>query len=89
MRGPRWHTTSVDFNMELMNVRCPVGIKQVDKDYFKMSRTNVNEAVLSLIQVIQGPQEIELQLTMEVYQNGVFKGSAVAKVFIIVTQYEF
>lgn len=89
MRGPRWSMTTVTFQMELVNARCPQHIERADKDYFRMERTNYNEAVLSLVKVMQGPQEVELQLTMEVYQNGQLKGSAVAKVFIIVSQFEF
>lgn len=88
MRGPQWDTTTT-FNMEMLNVRCPAGVPKADKSYFKMRRGNVNEVILSLVNIIEGPQEAELQLTMEVYQNGEYKGSVVAKVFIIVSQYEF
>lgn len=89
MRGPRWASTTVTFTMELVNVRCPRHIEKADKDYFRMERLTYNEAVLSLVKILKGPQEVELQLTMELYHNGQLKGSAVAKVFIVVTQYEF
>jgi hypothetical protein len=32
---------------------------------------------------------VELLLNMDMYQNGVFSGVAVVKIFIYVTQYEF
>lgn len=48
-----------------------------------------NEVLLNLIQSIQGPQEIELELTMTVYQNGLPSGSNVAKIFILVSEYSF
>lgn len=89
MRGPRWDTTSVTFNMEMLHARCPHGVARADKNYFHMRRTRMNEAVVSLGRVIEGPQEVDLQLTMEIYHNGEYKGSAVAKLFLYVSQYEF
>jgi len=51
-----------------------------------------NEAVIQLLTEIDGPQDIELQLDMNIYsrefrQNDeeVFFGTAVAKIFIFVT----
>lgn len=48
-----------------------------------------NEVLLNLVHPIQGPQEIELELTMTVYQNNFPSGSNVAKIFIIVSEYTF
>jgi hypothetical protein len=51
-----------------------------------------NEAVIQLLEEIEGPQDIELQLDMNIYsrefrQNNeeTFFGTAVAKIFIFVT----
>lgn len=48
-----------------------------------------NEVLLNLIQSIQGPQDIELELSMTVFQNGQPAGSNVAKIFIIVSEHTF
>lgn len=64
---------------------------RVDRNVFNLRRSSSlqNQAILALTRSIVGPQEIELQLNMEMYQNGVFSGIAVVKIFIYVTQYEF
>ncbi|GIY41156.1 uncharacterized protein CEXT_747461 [Caerostris extrusa] len=89
MRGPRFHTTTVHFTLELREARAPPGTSPTTQDYFRLRRTNYNEAMVSLARTIQGPQEIELDLIMKIYQNGLFAGSAVAKIFIFVTEHEF
>ena len=54
-----------------------------------------NEAVVQLLQEVDGPQDIELQLDMNIYskefrQNEeVFFGTAVARIFIYVTKDEW
>ncbi|XP_049805272.1 fibrillin-2-like isoform X3 [Schistocerca nitens] len=88
MRGI-YSTATVSFKMELLDARAPEGIPKATKDYFRLRRTAVNQAVISLIRSVAGPQEIELQLTMELYHNGLFSASAVARLFIVVSQYEF
>jgi len=55
-----------------------------------------NEAVIQLLQEVEGPQDIELQLDMNIYSREfqqhseeVFFGTAVAKIFIYVIQDEW
>lgn len=48
-----------------------------------------NEALLSLMQSIEGPQDIELELSMTVFKDGQPAGTNVAKLFIIVSEYSF
>ena len=95
MRGPLWPSASVQFSLELSDVRAPADIAEkqlrVDRNAFNLRRSTSlqNQAILALTKSIVGPQEIELQLNMEMYQNGVFSGIAVVKIFVYVTQYEF
>lgn len=89
MRGPRFSFTSVQFNLDLKSARAPEGIIPVTKDYFHIRRTAFNEVMLSIVKVIPGPQDIELELVMKIYHNGLFGGTAIAKIFIFVTRYEY
>jgi fibulin 1/2 len=73
----------------MLDSRAPVGISQVNKEFFQLRHTSPNQAIISLRKPIQGPQQIDLQLSMELYHGGVFGGSAVAKLSIFVSEYEF
>lgn len=48
-----------------------------------------NEVLLNLVRSIQGPQDIELELSMTVYQNGIASGSNLAKIIIMTSEYSF
>lgn len=92
MRGPLWQSATVQFNLELSDVRAPsAATEKVSRSVFSLRRStsSPNQAVLALTKSIVGPQDIELLLNMDMYQGGVFSGVAVVKIFIYVTQYEF
>lgn len=38
---------------------------------------------------LDGPQEIELEMTMSVFTRGLLRGKSVARLFIFVSQYTF
>lgn len=95
MRGPLWPSASVQFELEVSEVRAPADVVErqlrADRSAFSLRRSTAlqNQAVLALTRSVVGPQEIELQLNMDMYQNGVFSGMAVVKIFVYVTQYEY
>ena len=93
MRGPLWSSATVQFSLDLNDVRAPADLsgEKADRNIFSLRRStsSPNQAVLALTKTIVGPQEIELLLNMDMYQNNVFSGVAVVKIFIYVTQYEF
>lgn len=55
---------------------------------FSMQKMH-NEALLSLMQTLEGPQDIELELSMTVFKDGQPAGTNVAKLYIIVSEYTF
>ena len=89
MRGPLWSQTTVRFDLRLVEARAPGGVARATDHYFQLRRLQSNQAVVSLVRSIEGPQEIELELTMDVYHGATFTGKAVAKLFVFVTKYEF
>ena len=69
---------------------------RVGSDYFKVKEVGPNEAVVQLLREIDGPQDIELQLNMNIYskefqdtnpdRKEIFFGTAVAKIRVYVTE---
>ncbi|KYN31855.1 Fibrillin-3 [Trachymyrmex septentrionalis] len=89
MRGSYQSESTVHFTMALVDVRAPPGVERATESCFALKRPAPSQAVLVLTRTIPGPQEIELDLTMEIYQDATFVGSAIAKILIFVSQYEF
>ncbi|XP_012529954.2 fibrillin-1 isoform X2 [Monomorium pharaonis] len=89
LRGSHQPDSTIQFTMALVDVRAPPGVARATESCFALKRPIPSQAVLVLTRSIPGPQEIELDLSMEVYHDSVFVGSAVAKIFIFVSQYEF
>lgn len=89
MRGTHLPGSAIQFSMALVDARAPPGIARATESCFALRRPAPSQAVLVMTRSIPGPQEIELDLSMEIYHNTVFAGSAVAKLFIFVSQYEF
>jgi fibulin 1/2 len=42
-----------------------------------------------MVKSLTGPQEIELELAMELFKDGYYQGNAMAKLFIYVSEYDF
>lgn len=89
MRGTGQYGSTIRFRMELMDVRAPPGINRATESCFALRRPSVSQAIIVLVKSLQGPQEIELNLSMEIYNADSFAGSAVVKLFIFVSEYEF
>lgn len=87
--GPLWSGTESQFALDLLSARVPPHVVPATKDYFRLRNSGWNQAVIALVRPIPGPQELELQLTMNLYHNGLFGGVGVAKLFIHVSEYEF
>ncbi|XP_017892365.1 fibrillin-1-like [Ceratina calcarata] len=89
MKGYHSPGSTMQFTMALLEARAPAGVQRATESCFTLRRPAPLQAVLAMTRPIQGPQEIELELTMEIYHGPMFAGSAVAKLLIFVSQYEF
>ncbi|XP_012277054.1 fibrillin-1 [Orussus abietinus] len=89
MRGTHHSESTIRFSMALVAARAPPGVTRATESCFALRRPAPFQAILVLTRSIQGPQEVELDLSMEIYHNSMFAGSAVAKLLIYVSQYEF
>ncbi|XP_045518801.1 fibulin-2-like [Pieris brassicae] len=89
MRGPNWAYAKMRFQLRLVDVNAPPSVSQkADINSFLLTQTG-NQAVMSLVRSLEGPQSIELELSMELYSRGQFGGIAVAKLYIYVSEHEF
>lgn len=89
MRGPPFQNIGADFALNMKSVRSPQNVSQATRSHFQLRRISFNQAAVSLVQSIPGPQDIELELSMKLYRGNMFGGVAVAKIFIYVSEYEF
>ncbi|KAJ2941069.1 hypothetical protein O0L34_g13198 [Tuta absoluta] len=89
MRGPSWPNANMRFQLRLVNVDAPPSVNnKADINAFLLVHTG-NQAVMSLVRSLEGPQSIELELSMELYNGEQFGGIAVARLYIYVSEYEF
>ena len=93
MRGPHSHHRRLSFDLELISAQDPyTGESRVTRDMFRLDHVSDHEALVRLMEEIQGPQDIELKLNMNIYsrefrvEEEIFFGTAIAVIKIYVTQ---
>jgi len=90
MRGPVLSVTTVHFDLNLLRATIgKYGVPEATREDFHLRRTAYNEAMISLVKSLQGPQDIELELEVKLYHNGLYGGSSKALLFIYVSEYEY
>lgn len=87
LAGPH-HYQMIDFDLKLVTVDAAPHVRAVDLHYFDLEK-RTNEAQLNLRKSIEGPQDIELELSMKVFHNGELYGTNVAKLFLMISAYEY
>ncbi|XP_076276277.1 uncharacterized protein LOC143207096 [Lasioglossum baleicum] len=89
MKGFPLPSSTLQFSMAFVEARAPPAVQRATESCFALRRTAPNNVVLLMTQSIPGPQDIELDITMEVYYGSLYAGCVVAKVLIFVSEYEF
>ncbi|CAH1643971.1 unnamed protein product [Spodoptera littoralis] len=89
MRGPVWAYIKMRFELKLVSVNAPPSVKRKAEIHDFLLTQNNNEGLTSLVRPLEGPQSIELEMSMELYTHEQFGGTAIAKLFIYVSEYEF
>ncbi|XP_059609704.1 fibulin-2 isoform X2 [Phlebotomus argentipes] len=87
LKGPNWYD-NIDFFLRVVNVEAPPDIFLASDTSFTLRKMH-NEALLSLVEALQGPQDVELELSMTVYKDHLPAGSNIAKIFIFVSEHTF
>ena len=84
----QYEQITTKFSLTVVSVNSQPGVRALTKSSFRL-KTGLHQATLALTESVQGPQEIELELLMEMYYLARYTGSALAKIYIYVTPYEF
>ncbi|KAH8406404.1 hypothetical protein KR222_000115, partial [Zaprionus bogoriensis] len=87
LRGPIWYD-DIDFDLKMVRSHSASNIEKANESYFDTLKNN-NQVNLILKKSLEGPQDIELDLSMTVFTNGMPRGKSVAKIFLFVSQYTF
>lgn len=90
--GPRSGYSSIDFDLELVDATTSSSDGDVElatRDHFLLDRTSSNEVTVSLVQPLQGPQDVELELKTIIYHHGRCGGSTLSKIFVYVSGNNF
>ncbi|CAG7729741.1 unnamed protein product [Allacma fusca] len=69
MRGPTWHGAVMHFNLQVKNSRAGHNVAIASRQHFLLRRPTPFQAVVALAKPISGPQDVELELVMEVYHR--------------------
>ena len=88
MQSARYRMLTTKFTLTVRDVRAPKDVAAADASHFRL-KTGSHSAILSIVKPIQGPQDVVLELLMEMYHLGRFQASAAANIYIYVTPYEF
>ncbi|XP_058053423.1 fibulin-1 [Anopheles bellator] len=78
----------IDFDLKLVTVDAAPHVRPVDLNYFSLDK-KTNEAQVNLKKSIEGPQDIELELSVSVFRNGHLYGNNVAKLFLMISAHEY
>ncbi|ELU04015.1 hypothetical protein CAPTEDRAFT_156040 [Capitella teleta] len=97
MRGPSSPYRRLEFELKLVNAEDPrTGRPGVSRGFFKLNNIRENEAAVQLLRAIEGAQDIELQLNMNIYSREftegaqeIFFGTAVARLHVFVTDQDW
>ncbi|XP_037732235.1 fibulin-1 isoform X1 [Drosophila subpulchrella] len=87
LRGPLWYD-NIDFDLKIVRIQATSNVKRATSMHFDTLKNN-NQVNVFLKKSLEGPQDIELELSMTVFTNGMPRGKSVAKLFLFVSQHTF
>lgn len=90
MSGPVFSITAIKFELNMTSAKPHrSGIPAATREHFLLRRPNYDQIIVSLTKSIEGPQDIELELTVSLYNEALFAGSTKAFINVVVSEYEF
>lgn len=90
IKGPDWATARAEFYLKLRKVSCPTGVDCVDESFIKKDYSEHNQLKLTLTKSIVGPQEVELEIEMNLFQGeSHFISRVVVYIIIVISEYTF
>lgn len=91
MRGPKSFDIDAKFELKLLtaNKTGEPNVRLAKRNDFSITEPEFNEAVINLVRPLQGPQDVELDLELKLYNNKVHQSTQLAKLIIYVTSKPF
>jgi fibulin 1/2 len=90
MQSAKYYTLTTRFSLEVKSVRAAKDVtEEADRNFFRLKTPEPHRAVVALVKPIHGPQDVILELRMDMYHLGRYQASAVANLYIYVTPYKF
>ena len=70
MQSARYYTLTTKFTLSIIQVRAAKDVSaKVDRSFFRLKTPEPHRAILALVKEIQGPQDVILELRMDVFQE--------------------
>ncbi|VDP52431.1 unnamed protein product [Soboliphyme baturini] len=91
MKGPQTTTTSVQFELVMRNVSSPDrALPLASRQSFLLQKgQETNSAIVALVESLQGPQDVQVDLVMHVrHAFLIFGGKAIARLTLHVSENE-
>ncbi|KFD71594.1 hypothetical protein M514_05306 [Trichuris suis] len=90
LKGPSDLDTSVQYELQLLETRLGRhGVRPATRASFAVQKmSGPNSAVLNLVEPLQGPQDVVLDLIMHFHHSGTFGGRSTAKIFLFVSAFK-
>ncbi len=90
MQSARYFSLTTRFTLDVVDVRAAKDVpSEADRSFFRLKNPVPHRAVVSLVKPLHGPQDVTLELRMDMYHLGKYQASALAKLYIFVTPYTF
>ena len=90
MSGPVFSVTGIKFDLAVKSAKPHrYGVQIATRDYFFIRRPEYNKIIVAMKQAIEGPQDVELELTVSLFGDANYGGSTKAIINIVVSEYEF
>ncbi|KAK0416563.1 hypothetical protein QR680_012565 [Steinernema hermaphroditum] len=90
MKGPGAPEYNMQFELQLLNAKSenPSVLPAIRSNFLLQKGTERNSAVIALRDSLDGPQAVELELTLRLQVNGEFRNKFIANLIIYVSKYK-
>lgn len=89
IRSTRMPHVTILFKLKSVTVNAKPGIEKATETDFILNKSNFNEAAVSLVKPLKGPQDIQLEIDVKMYSARLSSGSSKAILHLHISEYDF
>ncbi|CAG2100466.1 unnamed protein product [Medioppia subpectinata] len=79
-----------EFGLRMISVKSPnLHVRSATREDFYLKRSKDNEVKIALLNPLEGPQDIELEIEAKMYKNGIQIGRNIATVMLFISEFEY